>query len=236
MFELLWIILTLTVVSIGIVLARKWGDGVLMALVVFCIVSANIFASKIIKMFGFTVPAGVVVYAVSFLVTDAISEFYGRRKAVRTVLVGFYGCLVYFAFVLVVLNWESAFGPGSDIAFGKVLRMSARITVASVIAYLVSQLHDVLAFDYWGRKTRGRYLWLRNNASTIVSQTLDTLIFVGIAFYGVFPVWPLIGGQLAVKTMVALLDTPYLYFLRYKVFNRPEYRVFSPDEAVKKRK
>ncbi len=232
MFELIWIVLSLTVVTVGIALARKWGDGVLMALVVFCIVSANIFASKVIKMFGFTVPAGVVVYAISFLVTDTISEFYGRQKAVRTVLVGFYGCLVYFAFVMVVLNWKSAFGPGSDDAFHKVLQLSARITVASVIAYLISQLHDVLAFDFWGRKTGGRYLWLRNNASTIVSQTLDTLIFVFIAFYGVFPVWPLIGGQIVIKAMVALLDTPFLYFLRYKIFVGPEYRIFNAVKSV----
>lgn len=230
MFELLWIVLSLAVVTITIVLAKKWGEGVLMAMVVFCIVTANIFASKVIRMFGVTVPAGVVVYAVSFLVTDTISEFYGRKKAVRTVLVGFYGCLVYFAFVQVVLTWESAFGPESDAAFREVLRMSARITLASVIAYLVSQLHDVVAFDFWGRKTGDQYLWLRNNASTIVSQMLDTLIFVFIAFYGVFPVWPLIGGQLAVKAVVALLDTPFLYFLKYKVFNSPEYRVFSTVE------
>jgi uncharacterized integral membrane protein (TIGR00697 family) len=227
MFEIIWIVLSLAVVSVGIGLARKWGPGVLMALVVFCIVCANIFASKVIRMFGFAVPAGVIVYAVSFLVTDTISEFYGRKKAVQTVLVGFLCCLVYFAFVMVVIHWQPAFGPGTDTAFRQTLQLSARITIASIIAYLISQLHDVLAFDFWGRKTKGKHLWLRNNASTIVSQVLDTLIFVTIAFYGILPVWPLIGGQLIVKSIVASMDTPFLYILKYKVFTDNQFNLFS---------
>jgi queuosine precursor transporter len=227
MYELIWIFLSLLVVSIGIILARKWGEGVLMALVVFCIVTANIFASKIIRMFGFTVPAGVVVYAISFLITDTLSEFYGRRIAVRAVLTGFFGSLVYFAFVMVVINWENAFGPEADAAFHETLRLSARITAASIVAYLVSQLHDVTIFDFWGRLTRGKHLWLRNNASTIVSQSLDTVIFVAVAFYGTMPIWPLIGGQLVVKAIVALFDTPFLYFLKYRVFTGEEYKVFN---------
>jgi len=227
MYEIIWIILSLSVVSAGIGLARRWGPGVLTALVVFCIVTANIFASKVIAMFGFVVPAGVVVYAVSFLVTDTISEFYGRKTAVRTVLVGFFGCLVYFAFLMTVLNWKSAFGAEADAAFSSVMKLSARITVASVIAFLTSQLHDVLAFDFWGRKTGGKCLWLRNNASTIVSQVLDSGIFVMIAFYGILPVWPLIYGQLVVKFVIALLDTPFLYFLKYMVFKEEEFKVFE---------
>jgi queuosine precursor transporter len=226
MFELIWIVLSLVVVSVGIGFAKKWGSGVLTALVVFCIVSANIFASKVINMFGFAVPAGVVVYAVSFLVTDTISEFFGREEAVRTVLMGFFGCVIYFVFVLVVLNWEPAFGSGSDAAFRQVFKMSARVTVASVIAYLVSQMHDVLIYDFWGSKTGGKDLWIRNNASTIVSQVLDTVIFVVIAFYDILPVWPLIGGQLVVKIIVALMDTPFLYFLKYKVFTQEKYKIF----------
>lgn len=227
MFEIIWILLSLMVVTLGIGLARKWGVGVLMALVVFCIVCANIFAAKIIRMFGLAVPAGVIVYAVSFLVTDTISEFFGRKEAVRTVLLGFVCALIYFGFVLVVILWQPAFGTGSDQAFRQTLGLSARITIASITAYLASQLHDVLMFDFWGRKTSGRHLWLRNNASTMVSQTLDSVIFVFIAFYGVIPVWPLIGGQLLVKAVVAMMDTPFLYYLKYRVFTEEQFQVFS---------
>jgi uncharacterized integral membrane protein (TIGR00697 family) len=227
MFELTWIILSLIVVSIGIVFSRRWGVGVLTALVVFCIVCANIFASKIITMFGFAVPAGVIVYAVSFLITDTISEFFGRKDAIRTVFTGFFCSAVYFLFAIVVIHWEPAYGPGSDLALRQTLQMSLRVTVASMIAYLVSQLHDVFIYDFWGTKTGNKDLWLRNNASTIVSQLLDTVIFVVIAFYGVLPVLPLIGGQLIVKTIVALMDTPFLYFLKYKVFKEEKYRIFA---------
>ncbi|PIZ54623.1 transporter, partial [Candidatus Uhrbacteria bacterium CG_4_10_14_0_2_um_filter_41_7] len=86
-----------------------------------------------------------------------------------------------------------------------------RITVASFIAYLISQHHDVWAFHFWKKKTNGKHLWLRNNASTVVSQLIDTVVFTFIAFYGVLPIVPLILGTWVVKILIALIDTPFIY-------------------------
>ena len=93
-----------------------------------------------------------------------------------------------------------------------------RIVAASLVAYLISQHHDVWAFHFWKGVTRGRWLWLRNNLSTMVSQLLDTTVFTFLAFWGIFP-WPVF-WQIFITTyifkwLIALIDTPFLYFARW---------------------
>ncbi|MFA7371624.1 MAG: queuosine precursor transporter, partial [Sphaerochaetaceae bacterium] len=90
-----------------------------------------------------------------------------------------------------------------------------RIALASLVAYLVSQLHDVFAYEYWRqRRPQTRWLWLRNNASTMVSQLIDTLIFTTIAFVGIYPwevLWQIMVTTYLLKWVVAALDTPFIY-------------------------
>jgi hypothetical protein len=94
-----------------------------------------------------------------------------------------------------------------------------RIAFGSLVAYVVSNLHDIWAFDYWKRKHPGnRTLWLRNNLSTIVSQLIDTLVFTFIAFWGVYPTEVLTGIVIStylLKWVVAVLDTPFMYLARF---------------------
>jgi len=98
--------------------------------------------------------------------------------------------------------------------YSQVLSMAPRITFASMVAYITAQTHDIYAFHFWGRVTRGRYLWVRNNASTIVSQGIDTIIFSLIAFLYLIPFNSLLIMMLTlwlVKLLIALLDTPFCY-------------------------
>ena len=109
-------------------------------------------------------------------------------------------------------NWQPAvFATEFSEMFSKVLALTPRITLASFIAYLISQHHDIWIFHFWKKKTNGKHLWLRNNASTIVSQLIDSIIFVTIAFYGIFPIWNMILGMWIVKIIIALIDTPFIY-------------------------
>ncbi|RLG68080.1 MAG: VUT family protein, partial [Methanobacteriota archaeon] len=96
-------------------------------------------------------------------------------------------------------------------SFAEVLGPAPRIVAASMVAYLVSQHHDVFAFHFWKKKTGGKHLWIRNNASTVVSQLVDSVIFITLAFYGVTPLLPLIFGQWVVKMFIAVMDTPFCY-------------------------
>lgn len=175
------------------------------------LVIASVLASKIIMVFRLAVPAGVIAYSITFVTTDVISEIWGKVRANWVVFSGFIAMIVVVFLVQVAIHLPSApFWPHQN-AFNTILNSTTRIIFASVIAYLVSQFHDVWMFHFWKRRTQSRHLWLRNNLSTIGSQLLDTVIFIFIAFYGVMPIWPLVWGQFVVKLGIALLDTPVVY-------------------------
>jgi len=184
----------------------------LIAIFVGGLVIAGVLASKIVNVAGLMVPGGVLAYSITFPITDVICEVWGKKRGKYVVFSGFITLLVALGLIRLTLIFPKApFWTGEE-AFAKVLGSTSRIIIASFIAYLVSQYHDVWAFHFWRNITKGRYLWLRNNASTFVSQFIDTAIFIIIAFYGVMPIFTLIKGQYIIKLMIALLDTPLVYF------------------------
>jgi len=114
----------------------------------------------------------------------------GKKEAQTAVWAGFFSSLVLAISVYIVINWQPAvFAAEFSEMFAKVFALTPRITLAGFIAYLISQHHDVWAFHFWKKKTNEKHLWLRNNASTITSQFIDSVIFIFIAFYGIFPIY-----------------------------------------------
>lgn len=209
---LLWIMGTLALVSLSGVLGRRCGVEYIIALMASLVVIANIIAGKIVVFGPFIVPAAVIVYASTFLLTDILSEKWGKQQARKAVWAGFYANVVLAIAVLIAINWEAAsFATEFAGEFASVLGLVPRIVVASMVAYLLSQHHDIFAFHKWRERTKGRHLWLRNTASTAVSQAIDTAIFTTIAFYGVMDIVPLLIGQYAVKLLIAVMDTPFMY-------------------------
>ena len=184
------------------------------------LVLAAVLASKIIAIGPLVVPAGVLAYSLTFLVTDVIGEVWGKQRAQAVVVGGFITLVLVFALTGISIFWPPATFWPHQRAYETILGSSARIMIASLIAYLFSQYHDVWAFSFLRRLTTERFLWLRNNVSTTVSQLLDSVIFITIAFYGVMPLVPLILGQWVVKVGIALLDTPLVYLLVYLVRRR----------------
>ncbi len=189
---------------------------VLATLFATCLLVANIISVKLVSIGGWVVPAGVIAYPLTFLFTDVIAELYGRKIAARVVWVGFGASIL-----MVILVFGGRLLPPAPIwegqsAYESILGMVPRITLASMIAYLVSQHHDVFAFHFWRRKTKGRFLWLRNNASTMVSQALDTGLFITIAFWGIYSTEILLNmlrTQYIIKLAIAACDTPFCYML-----------------------
>ena len=179
------------------------------------LLTANVVAAKVVLLFNrLVVPAAVVAYAITFLSTDIINELYGKEKANEIVKIGFIAqvlaaMLIYLASLLPV----APFMPEMQESFLMVLGQNWRFVFASLAAYLVSQTHDVYSFNYWRNRTGGKHKWLRNNGSTLVSQILDTAIFITIAFWGQVPnLWQMIVSQYIVKACLALLDTPLFYY------------------------
>lgn len=192
---------------------------VLSALFVAALVACNLIANKFVTVdLGwkvFTVSAGILPYPVTFLVTDILSEVYGKRRANQVVISGF----VASVFVLGVLWLGHQFpaiatSPVDDESYRLVFQNAKRVIAASMIAYLAAQFVDVQLFHFWRNLTRGRHLWLRNNASTITSQLLDTTLVVLVLFVGTED-QDRIGGYILdgwlFKSLCALADTPMIY-------------------------
>lgn len=168
-------------------------------------------------------PGASVAIAILFFTSDCFTELYGRRNAQIMVNVGF-----AMNFVLLALVWSTILAPAAPssvdpAAFANVLGASTNIVLGSLIAYLISQNWDVMVFHAIRDYTDGAHLWFRNIVSTATSQLIDTIIFVGIAFF-VAPhllnvgsplpghiVVGLIIGQYLLKLLIALIDTPFIY-------------------------
>lgn len=163
-----------------------------------------------------TISVGVLPYPITFLCTDLISELYGKRRANAIVLTGFLVSLYMLLILqigreLPVSHLQDDSIQGHYVA---VFGQSARAIFASMVAYLIAQLFDVRLYHFWRKVTNGRHLWLRNNASTMLSQLIDTTAVVTILFVGVWS-WNEIGAVILAsyvyKLLVAAVDTPLMY-------------------------
>ena len=196
--------------------ARLDPYAVMLTIYIASLVIAQVLAAKltalklpIVGHLSFT--GGEIAYCMTFFATDVIAEIWGKRRAAMTVLCGLIANILILVLIQITIRLPSApFWEGSQ-AFNTVVGATFRITVASIIAFLISQFHDVWMFHLLKGLTRGRFLWFRNNLSTALSQTIDTTIFTFLAFYGVAPVLPLIIGQLTVKLILAAIDTIPIY-------------------------
>ena len=215
--ELLWAGFAFIDLTMVLVIFRFFGGIGLYGLIVFNLILCNIQVLKTVELFGLTTTLGNLLYASVFLATDLLSEYFGKEQARKGVLLGFVALVLATVYMQLALLFVPA---GDDFAsphLQAIFGFLPRLAVASMAAYLVSQLHDVWSFHYWRERTQGRHLWLRNNASTLVSQLLDSAIFCSIAFIGVFPRgvwWEILLTTYLMKTIVAILDTPFIYLAK----------------------
>ncbi len=189
---------------------------VLVSVFVTTLVISNVIATKLISVWEFIVPAGVIAYPITFLMTDVIGEVWGKRIVSKVVWAGFFCSVLAMGLGLFAVYLPSAPFYTQQEFFAGLFGTVGRITVASLIAYIVSQFNDIHVFHYLKDRTKGKHLWLRNNVGTMSSQFFDTAIFITIAFYGTMPFSDLVSlalNQWMVKIFIALIDTPFCYLL-----------------------
>ena len=169
-----------------------------------------------ITHYEFNISVGIIPYPLTFLVTDIISEIYGRRRANMVVISGLVSTVVIFLIVLLAdVAPATDFSPVSDTMFTKVFGLTGVAVTASMTAYLIAQFVDIRIFHFWKKLTRGKHLWLRNNFSTVFSQFIDTaVVLLLLCAFGAIE-WALfltllLNGFLY-KVLVALFDTPLFY-------------------------
>jgi queuosine precursor transporter len=190
-----------------------------------------------ITHYTFFISVGIIPYPITFLVTDIISEIYGRRRADMVVVTGF----VVSVFVLLIIFISDAapaadFSPVKDETFTLVFGQSMYAVAASMAAYLIAQFIDIRIFHFWKKLTKGKHLWLRNNFSTIPSQFIDTLVVMLVLCY--FEVlkwddfWLLFMNGFFFKVIIALCDTPFFYLATWWFHKKFGIRNFEEIEFI----
>lgn len=215
--ELLWVVFILIDLSLAILVFRTFGRIGLYGIIVIDIILCNIQVMKVVRMFGLVTTLGNVLYGSIFFATDLLSELYGKREARRGVWLGFAALVMATIFMQLTLRFTPDQSDFMHPALSQIFSFLPRIAAASLIAYIISQHHDVWAFHFWKNRTKGRWLWFRNNVSTSASQLMDTVIFCSIAFWGLFPLR--VFAQISLTTylfklLVAVIDTPFIYWGR----------------------
>ncbi len=200
---------------------------ILAALFITSLVTSNLIFQKFFHwnpfgLFEFELSVGIIAYPVTFLVTDIISEIYGRRRANKVVVAGVFASA--FALLIVVVSTEAPatiWSPIDDKTFKHVFGFTFIAVGASLAAYLLAQFLDVQVFHFWKRVTNGKHLWIRNNFSTFTSQFVDTAtVLLLLCSFGVIEwklFWVLLGNGYLFKVLFALFDTPVIYATVYFV-------------------
>lgn len=189
--------------------------GLFITALVVCNLIANKFISVDLGFKTFIISAGVLPYPITFLITDILSEIYGKKKTDLVVYVGFFASM----FVLLILWLGSRFpavdfSPVNDDYYNVVFQNSWRVILASMVAYLSAQLVDIRLYHFWKGLTKGKKLWLRNNGSTILSQLVDTTLVVLVLFVGTKSFNVMLGYIIDgwfFKVLCALADTVFIY-------------------------
>ena len=181
----------------------------------------------------FEISVGILPYPITFLITDTISEIYGKKKANEVVVGGIFASffamgIIYVANAAPATDWS----PVSDDLFSTVFGSTAIAVLASMLAYLFAQFIDIQIYHFWKKLTQGKHLWLRNNCSTFLSQFIDTVtVLLLLCTFGEID-WNLFGGLLLAgflfKVIIAALDTPFLYLGVY--FFRKRFRLDINEE------
>lgn len=216
--ELLWVIFALVNFTLFLLVYKFFGRLGIFVWIVLATILANIQVTKLIFLFGLEANLGNIMYGTIFLGTDVLNEIYGKKQAKKAVFIGFAVMIITVIIMTIAINFNPHPEDWAQGSLVTIFGFMPRILLASLTAFIVSQFIDVYAFDKIRQKLpENKFLWIRNNVSTIISQAIDTSIFVPIAFYGVVSNEILLGLMLstyAIKVIVALLDTPFIYLTK----------------------
>lgn len=194
---------------------------ILAALFIASLVAGNLifqkfFAWDFFGIYTFEISVGILPYPITFLITDLISEIYGQKRANQVVISGLFATVFVLGIIILSNNVAAvSWSPVNDTTFNQVFGLTGAAVTASMVAYLLAQLIDIRIYHFWKKYTKGKKLWLRNNASTMTSQLVDTasVLFL-LCLFGAIE-WEKFGTLLLsgflFKVLIAAVDTPFLY-------------------------
>lgn len=189
---------------------------IVVAVFITCLITANITAVKLVDFFGFILPAGVIVFPISYIAGDVLTEVYGFRRARQAIWLGFV-CNLIAVFAI----WLGGVLPAAPVwdgqgAYERILGYTPRLLLASFLAYLVGEFANSMVLSRMKVATGGRWLWSRTIGSTLVGQGLDSFIFVVVAFVGTVPPAVIVAAVVAqwiFKSLYETAATPLTYLV-----------------------
>ncbi len=194
----------------------SWFFLIIVCLFITALITSNIAAVKLINIFGLVLPAGVVVFPVSYILADVLTEVYGYSEARKVIWLGF-ACnlLVVIVFWIGKVLPPASFWQGQE-AYEKILGYTPRLLIASFLAYLVGEFFNAYVMAKMKIATKGKWLWARTISSSVIGEGLDSFVFILIAFWGAIPFPILVDTVLTqwlVKTGYEVLATPLTYMV-----------------------
>ena len=222
--ELLWLTTLLLDLAATVTLYRLFGKTGLQVAIATAIILANLQGPKLTIIFGVETTLGVIFYSSIFFATDVLSENYGKAEANKAVRMGFAVSVIVLVMLSLALMYHPSDRPGTadfsngiHNAFATILNFTPRFIAGSLLAYIISQSFDVWMFHQIRKVTGEKWLWLRNNLSTMSSQVIDTLIFSLVAWWGTVDLATALklgAAKYVFKLMIALIDTTFIYWAR----------------------
>ena len=220
----LWLIMLVFCFSSVLVFLKLFGHVGLYVFSALAVIIGNIQVLKTVDFFYSPEPValGTVLFASTFLCTDILSEHFGKEKAKKNIIIGFSSFLFMTIIMLITIGFKPSANDWAQESLANVFTPMSRFFIASMIAYLISQYFDVWIYSVIKRFTKNRFLWLRNNLSTILSSLLDNTVFSLLAWiilnpdpetlYNVIMIYIL--GTYVLRILIAFIDTPFMYFSR----------------------
>ena len=222
--ELLWFATLFADLGCTLVLYRLFGKAGLQVAIALAIVLANLQGPKLTVIFGMQTSLGVIFYSSIFFATDVLSENYGKEAANKAVRMGFAVSVIVLLMLSLALLYQpstrpetAAYSASIHEAFATIVDFTPRFIFGSLLAYFISQHFDVWAFHKIKSLTGDRWLWLRNNGSTLSSQVVDTTIYSLVAWWGIVDLKTAIAlgaAKYVFKVAIAAIDTVFIYWAR----------------------
>ena len=187
---------------------------IIVAIFVTCLITANITAVKLVNLFGLILPAAILIFPISYIIGDILTEVYGYRQARRVIWLGFLCNVITVGAIWVGQILSPASFWDGQAAYERILGYAPRLLVASFLAYLVGEFANAFVLAKMKIATKGRWLWLRTIGSTLIGQGLDSLVFISLAFVGIMPLKALLSAIVAqwlVKSVYEAVVTPITY-------------------------
>lgn len=219
MNNLMFFVTAIVTFSLLVIVSRKFGKEGIYSWIGMAVVLANIFVCKSVDMFGLSATLGNVLFGTVFLATDILTERYGVESAKKAVWLG-----VSIELIAIILTQIALVFVPNDLDFVQgsmqnIFSLFPRISIASCSMFVFSNQLDIYLFEKIREKTGGKYLFLRNNVATIISQCIENYLFYIIAFLGIYSMKDIVSMTLTcciIEIVVAVLDTPFLYWAVYK--------------------